>query len=147
MLRYDWSQRHTWQSWRERYKKNFEKFDRLIEEYLEKNPRHPQGKGEYQLKRKGFVVEESEESEEEDRKVSPQQTKRRRASPLSPSTSERVRQPTGENFEAARMLSNDSDARNARGHKVKPEAYVLLLSLLSSKLINASPQTRDSNRY
>ena len=48
---YGWAKRHTWQSWRERYKMNQEWFDEQITEHLDAFPPHPHGKGEYALKR------------------------------------------------------------------------------------------------
>ncbi|TDL18896.1 hypothetical protein BD410DRAFT_792678 [Rickenella mellea] len=65
--RYPWAARHTWHSWRERYKKNLARFDVRIQKIVAKNPPPPNGKGLYPLTRKMIPVGamESEESEEE----------------------------------------------------------------------------------
>ncbi|KAF8576551.1 hypothetical protein K439DRAFT_1366926 [Ramaria rubella] len=42
---YPWAERHPWQSWRERYKNNTQRFHNLISDYLEANPVPEEGKG------------------------------------------------------------------------------------------------------
>src|ERR1700742_4310658 len=44
---YPWAARHSWQSWLERYKKNANRLDPLIEEAVEENNIDPYGKGVY----------------------------------------------------------------------------------------------------
>lgn len=44
---YPWAARHTWQSWRNRYKKNQIRLDTMIESWVEKNPQPVMGKGQY----------------------------------------------------------------------------------------------------
>ena len=50
-LNYEWAKRHTWQSWRNRYKKNQTEFDERINDHLRIYPPHPDGKGEYVYRR------------------------------------------------------------------------------------------------
>ncbi|KAH8117639.1 hypothetical protein DFH11DRAFT_1504313 [Phellopilus nigrolimitatus] len=49
---YAWAGRHSWQSWQNRYKKNMEFFDGMINTFLATEPPHPDGKGEYPLDRR-----------------------------------------------------------------------------------------------
>ncbi|OAX32655.1 hypothetical protein K503DRAFT_870030 [Rhizopogon vinicolor AM-OR11-026] len=42
--KWDWSQKHTWQSWRNRYTKNSDEFDRKILKYQKKKGINPEGK-------------------------------------------------------------------------------------------------------
>ena len=46
---YAWTERHSWKSWRERYKKNASRLDILIKRYVRKYP--PQEQGLYTLRR------------------------------------------------------------------------------------------------
>ena len=41
----EWAKRHTWQSWRERYRKNRERLDPVIDELVKKRPPPTDGKG------------------------------------------------------------------------------------------------------
>lgn len=61
------NQRHTWQSWRERYAKHKEHFNERIDEYLLMDPPAPDGKGQYERKRTKLRVQHSvrRESDEE----------------------------------------------------------------------------------
>jgi len=43
--KYAWVKRHTWNGWRERYKRRRESIDELIEAFLRKNPMPADGKG------------------------------------------------------------------------------------------------------
>jgi hypothetical protein len=49
---YSWVSRHTWQSWRERYKKNSARLDPKIAEIVERNKPLPGDKGQYGYVRK-----------------------------------------------------------------------------------------------
>ena len=42
---YPWAERHPWQSWRERYKNNSDRFTKLITSYLDQHPIPENGKG------------------------------------------------------------------------------------------------------
>jgi hypothetical protein len=46
-----WVKRHSWQSWRERYRKRQDIFDPRIERYVELDPPRDDGKGRFQYKR------------------------------------------------------------------------------------------------
>lgn len=62
-----WAKRHTWQSWRSRYKNNTEKIDRLIESYVPTmNPKRKNRWGEDRRANQVYVKEEQEEDEEEE---------------------------------------------------------------------------------
>ncbi|KAK7679594.1 hypothetical protein QCA50_017305 [Cerrena zonata] len=81
-----WAKRHTWQSWREHYKKNQLELDPIIDEIAPRYP--PQHRGQYELSRRAGprkrvhheVFDDEEEEEEEPagsrsrRSVSPQQS-------------------------------------------------------------------------
>ncbi|RPD55682.1 hypothetical protein L226DRAFT_617072 [Lentinus tigrinus ALCF2SS1-7] len=74
-----WARRHPWMSWRERYKKNQERFDPIIDALVKKNPPPPDGKGLFPYDRRvngmhydafmqaqqHLAAEEEEEEEEE----------------------------------------------------------------------------------
>ncbi|KAJ7221040.1 hypothetical protein B0H12DRAFT_1031580 [Mycena haematopus] len=65
-VEYDWVQRHTWQSWRERYKKKQEKFDERIKMLGIESAPHQR----YHLSRKAtrrYMQEAWEEEEEEEK--------------------------------------------------------------------------------
>ncbi|OJT06247.1 hypothetical protein TRAPUB_2928 [Trametes pubescens] len=44
-LSWQWAGRHTWESWKERYKKNYKTFDPIIDEMVKENPPPEDGKG------------------------------------------------------------------------------------------------------
>ncbi|TFK45909.1 hypothetical protein OE88DRAFT_1812233 [Heliocybe sulcata] len=48
----DWAHRHTWGSWRNRYNKDWERFDAWIEEIVRENPPRPDGIGQYHYSRR-----------------------------------------------------------------------------------------------
>ena len=49
---YDWVTRHTWQSWRERYKKNSLRLDHVIQQIVDQKKTNPGEKGQYNYVRK-----------------------------------------------------------------------------------------------
>ena len=58
---YDWAQRHTKGSWRERYRKNQARLDQRIAEIVHENPPAPDGKGQYRSRRLGRFDEDEED--------------------------------------------------------------------------------------
>ncbi|KAJ1310003.1 hypothetical protein OPQ81_006759 [Rhizoctonia solani] len=48
---YPWASGHTWQSWRNRYRKKQDYFDPIIDKYVETRHAHGDGKGEFQYSR------------------------------------------------------------------------------------------------
>ncbi|KAF8261912.1 hypothetical protein EI94DRAFT_1833088 [Lactarius quietus] len=59
---YVWAQRHTQDSWRERYRKNQLRLDRRITEIVKENPPAPDGKGGYKSRRVGKLnLDDAEE--------------------------------------------------------------------------------------
>ncbi|KAH8102943.1 hypothetical protein BXZ70DRAFT_761682 [Cristinia sonorae] len=62
---YSWARQHTWQSWRERYKKNSLRFDKLIEAALVINPTPLDQKG-VDRRRRGARREASVEHDEDE---------------------------------------------------------------------------------
>lgn len=75
---FPWATNHTWESWRNRYKKHKARIDERIEFYVKHiHPPHPDGKGQYPMDRRNkglfrgyartrnFEDEEEEEEEEE----------------------------------------------------------------------------------
>ncbi|KIO22736.1 hypothetical protein M407DRAFT_78888, partial [Tulasnella calospora MUT 4182] len=44
---YPWAAKHTWQSWRNRYKKNQNRIDAMTEVWVQNNPQPVMGKGQY----------------------------------------------------------------------------------------------------
>ncbi|KAF8077750.1 hypothetical protein FPV67DRAFT_1662548 [Lyophyllum atratum] len=81
--RFAWAKRHTWQSWRNRYNKNVDRFNRMIDHYAKKE--NPTQKQLYALDRRLvhnqlFNIDQdhsSGEDEEDDRHPSPPPAKRR----------------------------------------------------------------------
>lgn len=65
---YGWVRRHTWQSWRNRYVKDQDRFDPKIDRFVKRNPHYKEGKGRYRLSRRSHrkrrAYSESEEEEE-----------------------------------------------------------------------------------
>lgn len=69
---YEWVNRHTWQSWRERYKRHQEEFDPIIERMAEQL--NPSPRRTYDLNRKAgksyrqpvYYIDSQDEEEEED---------------------------------------------------------------------------------
>jgi hypothetical protein len=49
-----WVKAHTWQSWREHYKKGQAQFDPIIEEYVEADPPRDDGKGQFRYRRESL---------------------------------------------------------------------------------------------
>ncbi|EIW60963.1 uncharacterized protein TRAVEDRAFT_46200 [Trametes versicolor FP-101664 SS1] len=76
-LGYEWAARHTWESWKERYKKRFEIMDPIIDEIVRQNPppadgkgvrpydRRVNGQGQFALLNKQALMEEEEEEDED----------------------------------------------------------------------------------
>ncbi|RXW18970.1 hypothetical protein EST38_g6880 [Candolleomyces aberdarensis] len=65
---YEWANRHTWQSWRNRYKQKPEKIDKLIASFVPTmNPKRMNRWGEDRRVNKVYVKEEQEDDEDEDR--------------------------------------------------------------------------------
>ncbi|KAK1223818.1 hypothetical protein PQX77_013342 [Marasmius sp. AFHP31] len=60
---YTWVQRHTWQSWRERYKKHAEKLDKIIDEIVHETKPNPGDKVQY-----GYVRQEEDDKPRKKRK-------------------------------------------------------------------------------
>ncbi|KAK7058823.1 hypothetical protein VNI00_001447 [Paramarasmius palmivorus] len=60
---YEWVRRHTWQSWRERYKKNAERLDRMIDSIVTQTKPNPGDKGQY-----GYVRQEEDDKPKRKRK-------------------------------------------------------------------------------
>ncbi|KAG8858562.1 hypothetical protein FRB96_005234 [Tulasnella sp. 330] len=54
---YPWASRHPWNSWRNRYKTKRDHLDRLIDDWLEKNPQPTDGKGQYNIKLSKVLAE------------------------------------------------------------------------------------------
>ncbi|KAL4254409.1 hypothetical protein ABKN59_003674 [Abortiporus biennis] len=65
---YGWAKRHTWQSWRERYKIHAARLSQRIDEYVDEHPELREGKGRYFLDRRyghGKIYEQGQDEEEE----------------------------------------------------------------------------------
>src|SRR6266498_3234222 len=60
---YSWVSRHTWQSWRERYKKNAERLDKVIATIVEQKRPQPGEKGQY-----GYVRQAEEKQKRSNKK-------------------------------------------------------------------------------
>ena len=58
---FEWAQRHTKSSWRERYRKHQGRLDLRIAEIVHENPPAPDGKGQYRFRRRGKFEEDEED--------------------------------------------------------------------------------------
>ena len=58
---FEWAQRHTKSSWRERYRKHQGRLDVRIAEIVHENPPAPDGKGQYRFRRRGKFEEDEED--------------------------------------------------------------------------------------
>ena len=69
--RYPWAARHTWQSWRERYRKRQDFFDPIIERIVATDlvPRED-GNGQYRFARRRVAAGNGNRDEEEERSSS-----------------------------------------------------------------------------
>lgn len=81
---YEWAYRHTWQSWRNRYKHHKDRIDKMSEEYRRENNIVPGQKGQYAFvhKRKTPMtkkVESDDDSNSSDDKPRSKKTKATRA--------------------------------------------------------------------
>ncbi|KAF9481316.1 hypothetical protein BDN70DRAFT_919906 [Pholiota conissans] len=124
--KWPWSRTHTWQSWRERYKKNQELFDSKIKRYLrEKKTATTQENGRVAGKAEGTV---SKPRREEDNKVRQQTngsvTKPSKSSnhpALNGSESQAHQRPRGEGANERTSAKDDTASSNTSGDEAEAE--------------------------
>ncbi|KDQ59927.1 hypothetical protein JAAARDRAFT_33515 [Jaapia argillacea MUCL 33604] len=112
-----WTRRHTWQSWRERYIKNSERMDALIDECVKDYPPLKDGSGQYHRDRtlgrggRGQLGDEDAGSDPEGRREDESELEEEREVHKSPAETSKKRQSRGSGEEGGRQSIQHLSAR------------------------------------